>query len=160
THDVTVINFLARDNQAQRLTFEILSQKLELFGTVLGASDEVLHRPQTDSPETLVGALGSDFETRLRRIYERARTLEELEADLREVGDDLDNRRHEFESADRRTGDVIQSRFDESVQQTFRRIQEELPRELETFDRHLEGVVTRYLDAVGAGYERQAQDHS
>src|SRR5690606_37470376 len=30
--DVTVINFLARDNEAQRLTFDILSRKLELFG--------------------------------------------------------------------------------------------------------------------------------
>jgi helicase-like protein/SNF2 domain-containing protein len=160
THDVTVINFLATDNEAQRLTFEILSQKLELFGTVLGASDEVLHRPQTDTPETLVGALGADFETRLRRIYERARTLDEIESELRDLRDTLDSRRHEFEDAYRRTADVIQSRFDESVQQAFRRIQEELPRELETFDRHLEGVVTRYLDAVGVGYERQARDHS
>ncbi len=31
TRDVTVINFLARDNQAQRLTFDILSTKLDLF---------------------------------------------------------------------------------------------------------------------------------
>ena len=29
-HDVTVINFLAADNEAQRLTFEILSRKLDL----------------------------------------------------------------------------------------------------------------------------------
>ncbi|MEI8254383.1 MAG: SNF2-related protein, partial [Deltaproteobacteria bacterium] len=43
-HDVTVINFIARDNEAQWVTFEILSQKLELFGTVLDASDQVLHR--------------------------------------------------------------------------------------------------------------------
>ena len=35
---VTVINFLAKDNEAQCLTFEILSQKLELFGTILDAS--------------------------------------------------------------------------------------------------------------------------
>ena len=31
TRDVTVINFLARDNQAQRLTFDILSTKLDLI---------------------------------------------------------------------------------------------------------------------------------
>src|SRR6202007_1223510 len=30
-HDVTVVNFIARDNEAHRLTFEILSQKLDLF---------------------------------------------------------------------------------------------------------------------------------
>ncbi|HEY0882049.1 MAG TPA: helicase-related protein, partial [Archangium sp.] len=43
-HDVMVVNFIARDNETQRLTFDILSQKLELFGTVLDASDQVLHR--------------------------------------------------------------------------------------------------------------------
>ncbi len=37
--DVTVVNFIARDNEAQQLTFEILSQKLDLFGKVLDASD-------------------------------------------------------------------------------------------------------------------------
>lgn len=158
SRDVTVINFLAKDNEAQRLTFEILSQKLELFGIVLGASDQVLHRPQTDTPETLVGTLGSDFETRLRRIYERARTIDEIEAELRELRDALDSRRQEFEEAHRRTADVIQSHFDDSVQQVFRRIQEELPKELEEFDRHLERVVKSYLDAVGVSYEREVRD--
>ena len=52
--DVTVINFTASDNEAQRLTFEILSQKLDLFGKVLDASDTVLHEPRTDNPEIFV----------------------------------------------------------------------------------------------------------
>ena len=158
THDVTVINFIAKDNEAQRLTFEILSQKLELFGTVLGASDDVLHEAQGDAPDTLVGALGAEFESRLRRIYERARTLAEIESELRELRDALDTRRHEFEDAYRRTADVIKTRLDASVQQVFRRISEELPRELREFDRDLEGVVTRYLAAIGAGVEREARD--
>ncbi|MBX3023792.1 hypothetical protein KF840_02670 [bacterium] len=158
THDVTVINFIARDNEAQRLTFDILSQKLELFGTVLGASDEILHASQGDAPETLVGALGAELESRLRRIYERARTLEEIESELRGLRDTLDSRRHEFEDAYRRTADVIKSRLDESVQQVFRRIRDELPRELRALDRELEGVVTRYLQATGAAFERQELD--
>ena len=37
--DVTVVNFIAKDNEAHSLTFEILSQKLDLFGKVLDASD-------------------------------------------------------------------------------------------------------------------------
>ncbi len=56
--DVTVVNFIARDNEAHRLTFEILSQKLDLFGRVLDASDVVLHEPRTDAPEIVgVGAV-------------------------------------------------------------------------------------------------------
>jgi SNF2 domain-containing protein/helicase-like protein len=156
--DVTVINFLARDNEAQKLTFDILSQKLDLFGTVLGATDAVLHRPGTLAPETLASGLGAEFETQLRRIYERARTLEEVERELRELRDSMEARRREFETALKRTEDVIQRRFDASVRATFRRIQAEFPRELAEFDRHLERVVTEYLDAVSAPYRMTRQD--
>jgi adenine-specific DNA-methyltransferase len=156
--DVTVINFLAPDNEAQKLTFDILSQKLDLFGTVLGATDAVLHRPGTLAPETLASGLGAEFEAQLRRIYERARTLEEVERELRELRDSMDARRREFETALKRTEDVIQRRFDASVRATFRRIQAELPRELAEFDRHLEGVVTAYLDAVAIPYRVTRQD--
>jgi len=151
--DVTVVNFLARDNEAQRLTFEILSQKLDLFGTVLGATDEVLHRAATSVPEPLAGSLGAEFESQLRRIYERARTLGEIEQELRELRDAMDSRRREFDEAQRRTESVIRSRFDSSVRQVFARIQEELPRELAAFDRDLEGVVLAYLDAISARSE-------
>jgi len=65
THDVTVINFLAKENEAERLLFEILSDKLDLFGTVLDASDVVLHEASTSTPETLASALAADFESRL-----------------------------------------------------------------------------------------------
>ena len=60
--DVTVVNFIARDNEAHRLTFEILSQKLDLFGKVLDASDHVLHEPRTDAPEIVVSAVSLEFE--------------------------------------------------------------------------------------------------
>src|SRR5262249_39659645 len=123
--DVTVINFLASDNEAQRLTYEILSRKLELFGTVLGASDEVLHRSGSIAPESLASAMGSDFETQLRRIYESARTIKEVERELRELRDSMETRRREFAEAQRRTEELIQSRFDATVQQVFRRIKEE-----------------------------------
>jgi hypothetical protein len=54
---VTVINFLAKDNEAQRLTFEILSTKLDLFGKVLDSSDVVLQTPRSDSSEALASSL-------------------------------------------------------------------------------------------------------
>src|SRR4029453_16256298 len=60
--DVTVVNFIAKDNEAHRLTFEILSQKLDLFGKVLDASDHVLHEPKTDTPELVASAVSIEFE--------------------------------------------------------------------------------------------------
>jgi hypothetical protein len=151
--DVTVINFLASDNEAQRLTFEILSQKLDLFGTVLGATDEVLHRPGSLAPDSLASALGPDFETQLRRIYERARTIEEVVGELRALWDTMGSKRQEFETAQQRTAALIQRRFDATVRQVFRRIQEELPGQLAEFDRQVEAVVVAYLQAAGIPHQ-------
>ena len=76
--------FSRKDNEAQRLTFEILSQKLELFGTVLDASDQVLHEASGAPPETLSGVVGSGIEAEFA-IYDRARTAAEVEAELARV---------------------------------------------------------------------------
>ena len=154
--DVTVINFLAKDNEAQRLTFEILSQKLDLFGTVLDASDVVLHESRGGS-DALAGALSADFEASLRRIYERARTLEEIQAELAALRESMDERRARFEAMHQRTAGLIESRFDEQVRQSFRRIQDALPRELAAFDRDLAAVFEAYLAAIGARYRREEE---
>jgi superfamily II DNA or RNA helicase len=155
--DVTVINFLAKDNEAQALTFEILSQKLDLFGTVLDASDHILHRPQGPGDGALASALGSDFESELRRIYERSRTLDEVSAELRALREKVGEERRRFEETHSRTADLIEKRFDEGVQSVFRSHREELPRALEALDRDLVSVVLGYLDAIGVGYKREAQ---
>ncbi len=87
--DVTVVNFIAKDNEAHRLTFEILSQKLDLFGRVLDASDVVLHEPRTDAPEIVVSALSLEFETDLRDIYSRSRTLDEVTREIAALRDKI-----------------------------------------------------------------------
>lgn len=155
TKDVLVINFAAEDNEAQKLTLEILTQKLDLFGTVLGASDEVLHEPTSDAPETIAGALGAEFETRLRRIYQNARSQEEIEKELVALRETMAEERARFEETHERTAGLIESRFDDRVKQVFHRIQDVLPGELAAFDRHLERVVTAYLDAIGTTYTRE-----
>jgi superfamily II DNA or RNA helicase len=147
--DVTVINFLAKDNEAQRLTYDILSQKLDLFGTVLGATDEVLDGSGASAPESLASAVGVDFEAQLRRIYERSRTLEEVEQEVRGLRAAIESKVREFEAAQRRTAEAIQRRFDSSVKRTFRQIQEDLPRELKEFDQQIERVVIGYLEMAG-----------
>jgi len=70
THDVVVINFLNRKNEADLRVFQLLSEKFQLFEDVFGASDEVL------------GALesGVDFERRIADIYQSCRTPEQIGA--------------------------------------------------------------------------------
>lgn len=153
TQDVTVINFLAKDNAAQRLTYEILAQKLELFGTVLGASDEVLHEARADGTEAAL-ALGLDFERQLGEIYRQARSIEEIEAGLRKLRDETDARRRAFEEQQARTASLIESRLDETVRATFRGIAERLPERLGELDARLDVLLRDYLEAVGANFER------
>ena len=146
--DVTVINFLAKDNEAQRLTFEILSTKLDLFGQVLDSSDVVLQTPRSDSSASLASALGPNFESELRRIWDRARSVQEVEEELRQLRDTMEDRRMELERVRERTIGMIETGFDDSVKDVFRNIQSELPSTLAELDQDLERVLTGYLEAV------------
>ena len=150
--DVTVINFLAADNEAQRLTFDILASKLDLFGNVLDMSDVVLQTPRSNASEELASALGSDFEGELRRIWDRARSVEEVEDELRRLSETMEERRRELQRVRSRTAGLIESGLDGSVHDVFRDIQDELPEALAAFDAELERVLTAYLDAAGIGW--------
>ena len=153
--DVTVINFLARDNAAQRLTFEILSRKLELFGAVLDASDHVLYEPVGAAQAAVFNALSSDFGAELARIYESARNLEQIERELARLDAELGVRRSELEAVQARTAGLIESRLDASVRQAFRKLAEELPGHLRELDRDLEQLVCEYLESAGVRYDKR-----
>ncbi len=152
--DVTVVNFIARDNEAHRLTFEILSQKLDLFGRVLDASDHVLHEPRTDAPEIVVSALSVEFESDLRSIYSRSRTLDEVTREIAALRDKISERRDAYEKEYERTSQIIESRFDENVRRVFKRLREDLPDGLADLDRDLADLVDGYLAARGVEYRR------
>lgn len=74
-HDVVVVNFLNRNNAADKRVFEILSEKFRLFDGVFGASDEVLGSIES----------GVDFERRIAEIYQTCRTSEEIAASFDEL---------------------------------------------------------------------------
>jgi adenine-specific DNA-methyltransferase len=152
--DVTVVNFIARDNEAHRLTFEILSQKLDLFGRVLDASDHVLHEPRADAPEILVSALSVEFESDLRSIYSRSRTLDEVTREIAALRDKISERRDAYEKEYDRTSQIIESRFDENVRRVFKRLREDLPDSLADFDRDLADLVDGYLTTRAVAYRR------
>ena len=152
--DVTVVNFIAKDNEAHRLTFEILSQKLDLFGKVLDASDVVLHEPRTDAPEIVVSALSLEFETDLRNIYSRSRTLDEVTREIAALRDKIEGRRDAYEKEYQRTSQIIESRFDEEVRKVFKRLREDLPEGLVQLDRDLADLVGGYLASRAIAHKR------
>ncbi|MEB3231479.1 MAG: SNF2-related protein [Leptolyngbyaceae bacterium] len=68
THDVVVVNFLNRKNDADRRVYQLLSEKFRLFDGVFGTSDEVLGAIES----------GVDFEKRIADIYQRCRKPDEI----------------------------------------------------------------------------------
>ena len=68
-HDVVVVNFLNRRNEADQRVFQLLSEKFQLFEGVFGSSDEVLGTLES----------GIDFERRIAQVYQECRTAEEIQ---------------------------------------------------------------------------------
>jgi SNF2 family DNA or RNA helicase len=69
-HDVVVVNFINRKNEADRRVYQLLSEKFKLFEGVFGASDEVLGTIES----------GVDFEKRIAAIYQKCRQLDEIKS--------------------------------------------------------------------------------
>jgi adenine-specific DNA-methyltransferase len=101
-HDVVVVNFLNRRNEADKRVFELLSQKFRLFDGVFGASDEVL------------GALesGVDIERRIAEVYQTCRTNEEIQAAFDTLQAELDAK---IQARLKATRQALLEHFDEDV---------------------------------------------
>ena len=156
--DVTVVNFIGRDNDAEALLFEILSKKLDLFGKVLDASDVVLHQPTTDTPEPVAGATSVEIESDLKDIYTRARTAAEVTQELAALRDRIEARREAYEREYRRTSQIIESRFDQDVQRIFRRLRDDLPAVLAQLDHDLADLVEGYLASRKGSFVRSVEN--
>jgi adenine-specific DNA-methyltransferase len=101
-HDVVVVNFLNRRNEADKRVYELLSEKFRLFDGVFGASDEVL------------GALesGVDIERRIADVYQTCRTNAEIQAAFDALQAELDAKIQARLAATRQT---LMENFDEDV---------------------------------------------
>ena len=106
-HDVVVVNFVDRSNEADARVYELLAQKFQLFEGVFGASDEVL------------GAIGSgvDFERRIADIYQNCRNPDEIKASFEQLQLDLSS---EINEAMIKTRQILLENFDEEVQDKLR----------------------------------------
>ncbi|MDR0779545.1 MAG: DEAD/DEAH box helicase, partial [Pseudomonadales bacterium] len=106
-HDVVVVNFVDRSNEADARVYELLAQKFQLFEGVFGASDEVL------------GAIGSgvDFERRIADIYQNCREPAEIKASFEQLQLDLSG---EINEAMVKTRQILLENFDEEVQEKLR----------------------------------------
>ena len=106
-HDVVVVNFLNQTNAADQRVFQLLSEKFYLFEGVFGASDEILGAIES----------GVDFEKRIAAIYQRCRTVEEIQSSFDELQLELSV---QVNAAMTRTRQQLLENFDEEVQEKLR----------------------------------------
>jgi len=106
-HDVVVVNFVDRSNEADARVYQLLAEKFQLFEGVFGASDEVL------------GAIGSgvDFERRIADIYQNCRDPQAIRASFEQLQLDLSG---EINEAMVKTRQILLENFDEEVQDKLR----------------------------------------
>ena len=106
-HDVVVVNFVDRSNEADARVYELLAQKFQLFEGVFGASDEVL------------GAIGSgvDFERRIADIYRTCREPATIRARFEQLQLDLSG---EINEQMVKTRQLLLENFDEDVHDKLR----------------------------------------
>ena len=106
-HDVVVVNFLNRKNEADKRVFELLSEKFQLFAGVFGASDEVLGVIES----------GVDFEKRIAAIYQRCRQPAEIKAAFDQLQAELSQ---EIDAALTRTRQQLLENFDDEVREKLK----------------------------------------
>ena len=78
--DVVVVNFLNKNNAADKRVYELLAEKFRLFSGVFGASDEVLGAVES----------GVDFEKRIAAIYQKCRTPEQMQFEFDQLQRELE----------------------------------------------------------------------
>lgn len=123
-HDVVVVNFLNRKNDADRRVFELLSQKFQLFEGVFGASDEVLGAIES----------GVDFEKRIAAIYQHCRRTDEIQVAFDQLQLELN---FEINESISRTRKKLLENFDDEVREKLRVRDEDSKAYLSLFERLL-----------------------
>ncbi len=132
-HDVVVVNFVDRSNEADARVYELLAEKFQLFEGVFGASDEVL------------GSIGSgvDFERRIADIYQNCRDPEEIKRSFEQLQLQLSG---EISEAMVKTRQVLLENFDEEVQDKLRIRAEDSSSTRNRFERLLLDLTRAELD--------------
>lgn len=123
-HDVVVVNFLNRKNEADQRVFQLLSEKFRLFEGVFGASDEVLGAIES----------GVDFEKRIADIYQRCRQTEEIKTAFDQLQLELSL---EINEAMTSTRQKLLEHFDDEVREKLKVRDEDSKAYLNRFERLL-----------------------
>lgn len=134
-HDVVVVNFLNKKNEADQRVYKLLSEKFQLFEGVFGASDEVLGAIES----------GVDFEKRIAEIYNECRQPE----DIKQAFDDLQRELgSEISEAMKLARRKLLENFDDEVREKLKLRDEDAKVLLNHFERQLVRLAKHELDGA------------
>jgi hypothetical protein len=133
-----VVNFLNKNNAADKRVYELLAEKFRLFSGVFGASDEVLGAVES----------GVDFEKRIAAIYQKCRTPEQIQFEFDQLQRELEA---EIAEGQRDAREKLLNNFDQEV---VERVRIQSHDYLDRFNGRL-WLLTRYLLAPYALFEER-----
>jgi superfamily II DNA or RNA helicase len=133
-HDVVVVNFLNKKNEADQRVYQLLSEKFKLFDGVFGASDEVL------------GAIGSgvDFEKRIAAIYQDCRRPDDIKSAFDQLQLELN---FEISETITTTRKKLLEHFDDEVREKLRLRDKDARTSLNRYERMLIDLTNHELAA-------------
>lgn len=123
-HDVVVVNFLNRKNEADQRVYRLLAEKFKLFEGVFGASDEVLGAIES----------GVDFEKRISAIYQQCRQTQEIKTAFDQLQLELSL---EINEAMSQTRQKLLENFDDEVREKLKIRDEDAKVYLDRFEQLL-----------------------
>ncbi len=142
-HDVVVVNFLNRENEADKRVYELLDQKFKLFAGVFGASDEVLGAIES----------GVDFERRIAEIYQTCRQPDAIHQAFQQLQADMAG---EISDAMLKARQSLLENFDEDVQERLRLRNQDAKATLNKLER----LLMRFTSASLNGYAQFNADET
>ena len=134
-HDVVVVNFLNRKNEADQRVYQLLAEKFQLFEGVFGASDEVLGAIES----------GVDFERRISDIYQRCRRHEEIKTAFDQLQLELS---FEIDETMKQTRQKLLENFDDEVREKLKVAEKSSREMLGRFDTYLMRLAKHELAGI------------
>lgn len=132
-HDVVVVNFLNRKNEADQRVYQLLSEKFQLFEGVFGASDEVLGAIES----------GVDFEKRIAGIYQQCRKTDDIRSAFDKLQLELSFEINEAMTSARRK---LLENFDDEVREKLKVRNADTNLHLNAFERQLMRLAAHELN--------------
>jgi len=136
-HDVLVVNFLNQSNYADRRVYELLQEKIRLFGNLFNFSDKILGTEvETDDGyevrEVALGSLdsGVGFEMKILEILRKFRTEEEI--------------KEEFDKLQKQLQDEILEKLENAKMKVIQHFDEEVRQKLILRNANIADALSRY----------------